>query len=100
EFVGNTRALHPIPLRSGLVQHRESLRDLVFAATFYPDHKRTWAGESKKRSLRRPPQFGQMMGRLGWRAALGKSIWNPMVNSIRPLMWSRATPELGFMNPY
>jgi hypothetical protein len=50
---------HFTPLRSGLVQHRESLRDLVFTATSYPDHKRTWAGESKKRSLRRPPQLGQ-----------------------------------------
>jgi len=56
------------------------------AVTSYPDHKTIFAGESNKRSLRRPPQLGQVMGRVGLGAALGKATSKPQVVSIRELM--------------
>ncbi len=43
----------------------------------YPGHARTLDGSSKERSLRVPPQVGQVMGCQGSRSFLGKGTLKP-----------------------
>ena len=50
---------------------------LFWQEVSYPGHARTLDGSSKERSLRVPPQVGQVMGCQGSRSLFGKATLKP-----------------------
>jgi hypothetical protein len=59
---------------------------LIDSVTSYPDHAKILDDRVKERSLRGPPQLGQVMGWQGFGSALGKSMSDPLIFSIMHLM--------------